>query len=93
MPDQPQILEKEQTPEKAPTVNHTHKESVKVIPLKSTKLELEKELESLILRYTNLKSKHEEELCEMEDINKRLKDLLQYETDLDKSIGELKKLK
>ncbi len=32
---------------------------------------LEKELESLILRYTNLKSKHEEELCEMEDINKR----------------------
>ncbi|EFX65665.1 LOW QUALITY PROTEIN: hypothetical protein DAPPUDRAFT_264377 [Daphnia pulex] len=62
MPDQPQILEKEQAPEKAPTVNHTHKESVKVIPLKSTKLVLEKELESLILRYTNLKSKHEEAL-------------------------------
>ncbi|EFX63696.1 hypothetical protein DAPPUDRAFT_335113 [Daphnia pulex] len=53
---------------------------------------LEKELESLILRYTNLKSKHEEELCEMEDINKRLKDLLQYETDLDKRIEELKKM-
>ncbi len=46
-------------------------QSVKVIPLQKTKLELEDELKCLMLRYNSPKTKNEEELVELEIINKK----------------------
>jgi hypothetical protein len=45
--------------------------SVKVVPILKSKLELEDELNCLILCYKQLKTKHDQELVELDIINKR----------------------